>query len=126
MKLTEFGKQLRKVRIDNDERMIDMASKLKVSAAFLSAIETGRKPVPPRLIDALQRIYRLSNTETTALMESVAKGRNEFTFQLNISAPLSHRMAAVALARRFPSMTDDEIERVKQALELEKASDCDD
>lgn len=124
MKLTEFGKQLRKIRIDHNERMIDMASKLQVSPAFLSAIETGRKPVPPRLIDALQRIYALPPKDVTPLMESIARARNEFTFQLNVSAPLSHRMAAVALARRFPSMTDDEIERVKKALE--KAEDFDD
>ena len=35
MKLTEFGKFLRKLRIDNEELLKDMAIKLNTTPAFL-------------------------------------------------------------------------------------------
>ena len=41
--LTEFGKALRRIRLDNDELLKDMADKLKVSSAYLSAVENGKK-----------------------------------------------------------------------------------
>lgn len=37
--LTKFGKELRKIRIENDEILKDMADKLNVTAAYLSAVE---------------------------------------------------------------------------------------
>ena len=41
--LSEFGKFSRKLRIDRDELLIDMAKKLGVKPAFLSAVEFGNK-----------------------------------------------------------------------------------
>ena len=40
---TNFGKFCRKLRIDNDELLYDMAAKLGVSSAFLSKVENGKK-----------------------------------------------------------------------------------
>ena len=37
--LTSFGKTLRKLRIDNEELLKDMALKLGVTLAYLSAVE---------------------------------------------------------------------------------------
>ena len=36
--LTKFGKELRKIRIEHDEILKDMADKLNVTAAYLSAV----------------------------------------------------------------------------------------
>lgn len=44
--LTGIGKFLRKLRIDNEEILKDMADALGVSSAFLSAVENGRKKMP--------------------------------------------------------------------------------
>ena len=41
--LTSLGKFLRKIRIDNDEYLKDMADKLGVTVSFLSAVENGKK-----------------------------------------------------------------------------------
>ena len=51
--LTKFGKELRKIRIENDEILKDMADKLNVTAAYLSAVENGNRKVP----DALSLIH---------------------------------------------------------------------
>lgn len=60
MKLTEFGKFLRKLRIDNGELLKDMAIKLNTTPAFLSMVETGRRSIPEKLEEEIEKIYSLS------------------------------------------------------------------
>jgi transcriptional regulator with XRE-family HTH domain len=61
--LTRFGKSARKHRIDLGITLRDMADALGVSAAMLSAVENGAKPVPTgwfdRLPDELIRAHLL-------------------------------------------------------------------
>lgn len=45
MALTDFGKAVRKARLDANETLATMAESLGVSPAFLSAMETGRKKI---------------------------------------------------------------------------------
>jgi transcriptional regulator with XRE-family HTH domain len=46
MSLTPFGIVARKLRLDKGMRLLDVADRMDVSAAFILAIETGRKPIP--------------------------------------------------------------------------------
>jgi predicted transcriptional regulator len=50
MALTEFGKAMRKARIDANETLGSMADAIGVSPGFLSGIETGRKKIPQDLV----------------------------------------------------------------------------
>lgn len=45
--VNNFGKFCRKLRIDRNERLYDMAKRLNVSSAFLSKVENGQKKPPP-------------------------------------------------------------------------------
>lgn len=60
MKLTEFGKFSRKLRIDNGELLKDMAIKLNVTPSFLSMVETGRRNIPKKWEEDIEKIYSLS------------------------------------------------------------------
>ncbi len=60
MKLTELGKFLRKLRIDNGELLKDMAIKLNVTPSFLSMVETGRRGVPKKWEKKIEKSYSLS------------------------------------------------------------------
>ena len=51
--LTEFGKFLRKIRIDRQELLRDMAGTLGVSVAYLSAVENGKRNVPVSWINKI-------------------------------------------------------------------------
>jgi transcriptional regulator with XRE-family HTH domain len=53
-KLTDFGKAIRKLRIDYDTNLNELATSIGVSSAFLSAVETGKKPISAELITKLQ------------------------------------------------------------------------
>lgn len=45
MKITQLGKFLRKIRIDCNQILMDMATELNISVAQLSAIELGKRAV---------------------------------------------------------------------------------
>ena len=75
---TEFGKFLRKLRVDHDERLSDMASKLKVSSSFLSTVENGKKMFPSRFIAELCILYNLDEKKKLELMDAVMSGYHEY------------------------------------------------
>ena len=75
MKLTEFGKFLRKLRIDNGELLKDMAIKLNVTPPFLSMVETGRRSIPKKWEEEIEKIYSLSLKEKEELIDIL--NRNE-------------------------------------------------
>ena len=59
MAATALGKFLRKIRVDNDERLYDMAKRVEVSSAFLSGVENGRKKASSSLIEKIISEYKL-------------------------------------------------------------------
>lgn len=63
MKLTEFGKFLRKLRIDNGELLKDMAIKLNTTPAFLSMVETGRRSIPKKFEEEIEKSYSCLSLE---------------------------------------------------------------
>src|SRR5438132_9592737 len=76
-KLSEFGKALRKLRIDRDEKMKDMADVAGVSVSFWSAVETGAKSVPMEKVEKIISHYDLKGAEAMALRRLAANSKQE-------------------------------------------------
>ena len=57
--LTEFGVEVRKLRLEKRMRLKEMAEKLQMSSAFLSAVETGSKRVPAGLPGRISELMKL-------------------------------------------------------------------
>ena len=119
MKLTPFGKEVRKVRIDHGHMLKDMADTLSVSPAFLSSVETGRKPVPPSLIDKIVAAYALDRQHADTLSRAAALSRDEFSINLRQLDSKAHREVAAVLARSFPTMTEYKLNRLRKLLDDE-------
>lgn len=64
---TAFGKFCRKLRIDNDEIMKDMAEKLGVTASYLSAIEKGKRTIPTDWAEQIAKHYELTEQQINEL-----------------------------------------------------------
>ena len=73
MNITEFGKFIRKFRLDHNERLFDMAQKLQVSSAFLSSVETGKKSIPQKMLDKIKTVYSMSDECFQQLNDAVRK-----------------------------------------------------
>ena len=65
--VTDFGKFCRKLRIDHDELMKDMAKKLDVTSSYLSAVEKGKRDLPDDWIEKISKAYNLSASQLSEL-----------------------------------------------------------
>lgn len=113
--LTSIGKFLRKLRVDHDEILKDMAEKLEVTVSFLSAVENGKKHMPAawnRKICALYNLNEIQQKEfTTAIAET------EEAIEMNLTnANIGRRELAISFARRFNNISDAQVEEIRKIL----------
>jgi len=110
--LTLFGKEIRKRRIDRGETLGDMADALKVSAAFLSAVETGKKNVPGELLEKIIGHFELTGADAHQLRRLALESRSAITIKPN---PKTRELAA-AFARKFEELDKQQIEEILKVL----------
>lgn len=70
MKLTEYGKLVRKARIDAGITMLTMAEALSVAPSFLSATEVGNKKIPDSFVAKVVAYFRSLGVEVSNLQEA--------------------------------------------------------
>jgi transcriptional regulator with XRE-family HTH domain len=114
--LTELGKFLRKLRIDHGELLKDMADTLKVSAAFLSSVETGKKNPPSGWYDAIVRAYQLDGSLYETFCDAWANSKDQIIIPLN-GLHRDQRRVIHTFARQFENMDEDSAKRMKEILE---------
>ena len=110
---TAIGKELRKLRIDREERLLDMARNLSKSPAFVSAVETGRKSPPVRFEELVIEHYGLQQDAADALRQAADQSRESFTLR---PASASARDTAGLLARRMNDLSDDQLKKIRNIL----------
>jgi HTH-type transcriptional regulator, competence development regulator len=114
--LTSFGKAVRKLRIDRGWLLREMADGVGVASSFLSAVETGRKPVPDDLVDRISEWGRLSEEEEQSLYRAFAVSAKEFRLRARADMSLEDREAAALLARTFGSLPSEDIAEIRRIL----------
>ena len=82
-KLTDFGKAIRKLRIDYDTNLNELATSIGVSSAFLSAVETGKKPISAELITKITNALGLSKAEENLLTHTASQSVDNVTVRTN-------------------------------------------
>jgi len=113
MNLTPFGKQARKYRIDAGTTLGDMADELDLSAAYLSAVETGRKAITDKVVAGAINYFRKYGIDASDL-EALAD-RSRETVNLHHLDEVQ-KMAAAAFARKLPEM-DGNADQLREFLE---------
>lgn len=87
MRVTEYGKIVRKARIDADLTMLDMARALGVSSAYLSALEVGKKRISDNflttVIDYLKE--KLPKFDAQELKDAAAISNNSLPLDIESS-----------------------------------------
>lgn len=115
--LTDFGKTCRKLRIDNDELLLDMAIYLGVSAAFLSKVENGKAKPPIEWKDKIVSRYHITGVAYSEFCKDFDKARNVKTLKIpNIQENDSDLM--LAFARKLGNMSIDEKENWRKKLDV--------
>ncbi len=117
--LTEFGKELRKIRLDRDELLRDMAEKLGVTVAYLSAVENGNRRIPDNWIYAIANLYNLDDSEVFRLQELAYKESADMMINLCNASP-EQKNLAFSFARRFQNLNKDEVADLQNFLDRRK------
>ena len=86
-----------------------MAAKLDMSPSYLSSVETGAKPVPPKLVSKLISSYELRDAEVVRLRKLAALHSKEYHL-----VPKEDDLVLVGL---FAQMVEDLSPASKQELE---------
>lgn len=114
--MTTFGKELRKLRIEQAVRLKDLAEAIEVTSAFLSAVETGKKTLPPAHLGKLVSFFGLKAKRASKLEALAAKSAKEVRINLARASNPSKDLAA-AFARKFNSLDEETIANLRRVLE---------
>jgi HTH-type transcriptional regulator, competence development regulator len=118
--LSPLGKTLRHLRLEEDERLLDMAERLSVTSSFLSAIEMGRKAPPRDFAERVVVAYKLPNTAAAKLRDASAASQQ--TFRIEAKTPLARHTAGM-LASKFPALKDDQLSKIQEILRRGEVDD---
>ena len=113
--LTAFGKALRKIRIDRNLLLKDMADGLGCSSPFLSAIESGTKKIPDDMIERISNVYKLTEEEVQSLEIGKVQSMKEVVMSLKDFCA-QDRELAMAFARNFDALQEDQKEKLRAIL----------
>lgn len=113
--LTEFGKALRKIRIEREELLKDMATALGVSLAYLSAVETGKRRIPDDWVEKISVHYHLLPNEREDLLQAAENSAQEVKISLQ-DASNAKRGAVLTFARALDHLSDEELKRIMQSM----------
>ena len=100
--VTEIGKCLKMLRIKTGDSLRTMAAKLKISAAYLSAIENNKRNVPDGFYELICSAYDLNADDKAVLKKAIYDSIDNYKVDLS---NVSENKRRVLL-----SLTNDEID----------------
>lgn len=113
--LTEFGKALRKIRIDHQELLKEMADALGVSSAYLSAVETGKRRIPDDWVGKIAALYTLDDMARLELSDAADKSAQEVKISL-LDASDAKRDAVLTFAKALDGLSDEELTKIMSSM----------
>lgn len=113
--LTLFGKFVRKLRIDRNELLKDMAVKLGVASSYLSAVETGKRNVPHDWLEKITTLYQLNYEETQELKTAIESSQLSIKIDLK-RASSKDKNLVMSFAREFKELDDEEKSKIWDIL----------
>ena len=116
MIITRFGKEVRKLRIDHDITLKDLADRIGVTSTFVSAVEAGRKSIPPNFVQKVVAAMDLGPKEAAELRRAADQSAREQRIVLPSTASPLMRETASALARNFEDLTSEELMQIRSIL----------
>jgi len=114
--VTEFGKYIRKLRVDKTITLRSMADEIGKSASYLSSVETGKRSITNNFFDAVVGYFNLDDGKKEELRHLAAISQNEVSLSLREASP-EQKNSAVAFARQLNSLNAEELKKIDDILE---------
>lgn len=114
--LSEYGKTLRKIRIDKGLTMATMAKAIGVTSSFLSMVEQGKRNIPNGLTQLVIKHYSLSNEQAAELQKAELLSRNSIEIELS-KVDVDKKSLALSLAKNLKNITCEQVSRINKIME---------
>lgn len=101
MRLNEFGKKARLLRMELDLALKDMAEAMKISSAHLSALEYGEKKLNEDHIEAALSFFATKGVAKTELAQLRDAGARSIESVSTKGMPADARAMVYAFARKL-------------------------
>jgi transcriptional regulator with XRE-family HTH domain len=111
--ITPFGIATRKLRLDKGLRLLDMAEQLGVSSSFISAVETGKKPIPAGYVTSVIRALGLTGPEARELQKAADRSKS-FVDVDGLQG--TQRELVAAFARKLDDLPPEFLELIKKKV----------
>jgi len=111
--LTPFGITIRKLRLDKGMRLLDLARRIKRSPSFISAVETGKKPIPDGYVALVARGMDLAAADIKELRRSADRTKKAVAVE---KLPEDQRELVAAFARKLDELPSDMMARLKKIV----------
>lgn len=107
MNVTQLGRFLRKVRIDKNQKLNDMADDLEMSVAQLSAIELGKRSISAKIKQRIITFYAefCSGEEELGRLVDVSQPTHKEDFE---DASELQRELFISFARSYKAVPEDQ------------------
>ncbi len=115
MGYTRFGKFIRKLMVDNDETLKDLAELLDVSTAFVSSVLIGKKPVPKNWLESLSDHYNLDDEKINELSDAYDESKNAIKIDVS-DCEVGKKKLALQFQRRLSSLSEEEVKSLLDIL----------
>ena len=120
--ITNFGKELRKLRLDLGITLNDMATSIGVSPSLLSSAETGKKPASAALLEKLSGTYEQVRQQRAKFDRLAEETKSEVRIRLSADNSQAHSVA-MAFARNFDSLSRQQLEELMAVFNKPKRGD---
>lgn len=113
---TEFGDKVQKLRQLAGLTLFEVAQKMGMSTAFLSAVENGRKRVPDDFVKKLSRALPEAAAQVGELESLANQAREQVVLPLPKASRNDADLATV-LARKFNTLSEAQKNRIRAILD---------
>ena len=111
--ITPFGIAIRKLRLDKGLRLLDLAQQLELSSSFISAIETGKKPIPAGYVASVIQALGLTKSEERKLQRAADRSKTAVDVD---GLQETQRELVAAFARKLDDLPPEFLDEIKKRV----------
>lgn len=116
---TVFGDLIRKWRAERGVLLKQMADQTGWTSAYISAVETGRKPVTETFVKRVANFFDANEDQEKELFQAAEDSPVQAKISLT-GVNAEDRRIAAAFARKFTDLSENQKTRIKELLEIER------
>ena len=113
--ISSFGLVMRKIRSKTGDSLRTCATKLEITAPFLSAMEVGRRPIPSHYLEKIKSIYDLSEEEYIELYNAVVETNKRVDIEIE-KMNEAQREVSMVFARKIENADPELLMKLKNVL----------